>query len=135
VLRCHRRLFDLEVVPHLDSASDPRVSPLEDYWSSDNPLTSPHLSDRIRSRERMRGQLKNTGVIDPQKVTMHVETQVVYERGSDYPLTKLRHPGLRCPSDTDLSSVASPGASERFKADGEMDSLHGSGAKLFWSDR
>ncbi|KAH8081386.1 hypothetical protein HD553DRAFT_325428 [Filobasidium floriforme] len=87
------------------------------------------------ARERMRGQLNDTGVIDPQKVTMHVETQVVYERGSDYPLTKLRHPGLRCPSDTDLSSMASPGASERFKADGEMDSLHGSGAKLFWSDR
>jgi hypothetical protein len=82
----------------------------------------------------MRGQLINTGVIDA-RIHMLVQTEVVYSEASDYPLTKLRHPGLRCPSDTDLSSMASPGASERFKTDGEIDSLHGSGAKLFWSDR
>ena len=86
----------------------------------------------------MRGQLKNTGVIDPNKVTMHVQTEVVYSTASDYPMTKRRHAGLRCPSDTDLSSTAgnsSPGNSSKFRSGVEPDSLPGSGAKLFWSER
>lgn len=87
----------------------------------------------------MRGQLKNTGVIDPSKVTMHVQTEVVYSDADRYyHANKRRHAGLRCPSETDLSSVgnSTPGTIDRFKhVDVEMDSLNGNSSRLFWSNR
>ena len=71
---------------------------------------------------------------------MHVETEVVYSTASDYPMTKRRHAGLRCPSETDLASSMgdlSPSSSgkQMIEEDDDQGSIEGRGGRLFWSNR
>jgi hypothetical protein len=90
------------------------------------------------SRERYQGRLQNTGILEPTKVHMHVQTEVAYSTASDYPMTKRRHAGLRCPSDADLASSGgetSPSRSDKRILDFESDIVDGRGGRLFWSNR
>ena len=127
-------VFDIKVVLDIHSTPDFGVSAefATFRFPADNSL--------FPSRERYRGRPKNTGVLEGTKVLMHVQTEVVYSTASDYPMTKRRHAGLRCPSETDLASSMgdlSPSSSgkQMIEDDYDHESVEGRGGRLFWSDR